>query len=305
MLAHYTYDGVHNDWWGMEAMEQKTRWKRFADIPCVFSSGWYDPFVAEVSEQFQALSKQSKAPQRLILGPWNHTAMRGGGSFVVEVDFGKSAAWGYGVYNAERLRWFDRWLKDIDTGVGRDPKVRYFVMGGGSGRRNAAGRLEHGGHWASAAAWPPPAKATAWYLRTGGGLSTEAPKADEAPVSWTHDPQNPVPTIGGAVAGFLEWVKLPDGMDKSYVSPRARMRNVVPDGPMHQRERPGDVGCKPPYPLLAERHDVLVFQSAPLQKASICSWPTRSSGCGSARGSTARSCSSRENPSRSRSSCRR
>ncbi|MBI1777049.1 MAG: CocE/NonD family hydrolase [Proteobacteria bacterium] len=267
VLAHYTYDGAHNEWWGMEAMEQKTRWKRFADIPAVFSSGWYDPFVADVTEQFQHLAKQNKATQRLIAGPWNHTAMRGGGTFVVEVDFGKDAAWGYGVYNAARLRWFDRWLKDLQTGVEKDPPVRFFVMGGGSGRRTEAGRIDHGGEWHRASAWPPPAKAQSWYLSSGGGLSTEPPGADEPSVSWTHDPENPVPTIGGAVSGFLEWVTLPDGMDKSYVSPRARMHSVVPDGPMHQRERQGHVGCRPPYPLLSERHDVLVFESPRLVEA--------------------------------------
>ena len=73
-----------------------------------------------------------------------------------------------------------------------------------------------------------------------------------------------MPTLGGAVTGFFEWVKLPEGMDRAYVSPRARMRSIVPDGPLHQRERPDLVGCKPPWPLLSERADVLVFQTEPL-----------------------------------------
>src|SRR5260221_11455880 len=70
VLAHYTYDGTHNAWWGMEAMEQKTRFARFADIPAVFSSGWYDPFVAEGPEEFQALATQNKPAHRRIVGPW-------------------------------------------------------------------------------------------------------------------------------------------------------------------------------------------------------------------------------------------
>jgi hypothetical protein len=38
-------------------------------------------------------------------------------------------------------------------------------MGGGSGRRNAAGRLEHGGHWRQAATWPlPDTQFTLYYL---------------------------------------------------------------------------------------------------------------------------------------------
>jgi putative CocE/NonD family hydrolase len=44
------------------------------------------------------------------------------------------------------------------------------------------------------------------------------------------------------------------------------MRSVVVDGPMHQQEIPGLVGCRPPYLLLSMRGDVLVFQTPPLEK---------------------------------------
>ena len=62
----------------------------------------------------------------------------------------------------------------------------------------------------------------------------------------------------------MEWVKVPDGMDAAYLHPRARMRSIITDGPMHQRERPELVGARPPFPLLAARADVLVFQTPPL-----------------------------------------
>jgi putative CocE/NonD family hydrolase len=42
------------------------------------------------------------------------------------------------------------------------------------------------------------------------------------------------------------------------------MTTFTQDGPMHQRERPGVFACSEPYPLLAERADVVVFQTAPL-----------------------------------------
>ena len=72
-------------------------------------------------------------------------AMRAGGTALVEVDFGGGADWGYRVYNSERLRWFDRWLKDLDTGVEDDAPVHYFEMGGGTGLRTRRGHFEHGG----------------------------------------------------------------------------------------------------------------------------------------------------------------
>ena len=42
------------------------------------------------------------------------------------------------------------------------------------------------------------------------------------------------------------------------------MRSIVLDGAAHQKEAPGIVGARPPYPTLSSRADVLVFQTDPL-----------------------------------------
>ena len=266
ILFHYCQDGTYNEFWRQECVDQTNHWHRFADIPAVFSSGWYDPFPADAAGQFAHLAKHNAAPQRLILGPWNHLTMRGrGASSVQEVEFGPAALWGDAVYNVERLRWFDRWLKDMDTGVEKDPPVRIFVMGGGTGRKTPSGRLDHGGAWRSEQEWPlARIQYATYYLRGDGGLSAEAPDDGDEPARWTHDPARPVPTLGAAVTGFYEWVEVPEGINRDYLPARARMRSLIADGPMHQRERPGLIGCVPPYSLLAERPDVMVFQTPAL-----------------------------------------
>ena len=265
ILMRYQNNGIKDAWWMQEVLEHKAYFDRFADIPCVVSSGWFDPFSADVAGQYVTLSKRLKSPQRLILGPWGHAGMRAGGTASIEVDFGGGADWGYRVFNSERLRWFDRWLKDMPTRVEDDAPVHYFEMGGGSGKRTRRGHFAHGGIWRDDTAWPPTGMMpTPYYLAANRVLSTTP--ADASPIAWTHDPDHPVPTVGGAVAGFLEWVKVPEGMDAAYISPRARMRTVVPDGPMHQKERPDLVGCRAPYPLLADRPDVLVFRTEPLRE---------------------------------------
>jgi len=266
VLFRYYYNGVYDDWWGMEVLDLRPQIHRFADIPVTLSSGWYDPFPEDAAWQFVQLARQNKSQTRLILGPWNHLTMRGPGqSHVVEVDFGKDAHWGDEVYNAERLKWFDRWLKDRLTGVDKEPPVRIFVMGGGSGRKNHTGHLDHGGRWRTEPTWPlARARMTPYYLRQGGSLSVDQASKDDASVGWTHDPDHPVPTVGAAVTGFYEWTEVPEGIDPSFLLPRGRMRTMVPDGPMHQRERANLVGCRPPYPLLAARPDVVVFQTPPL-----------------------------------------
>src|SRR5262249_60519528 len=100
--------------------------------------------------------------------PWTHgnRSSRSAG----DVDFGPMATLDDNLaadFCTLRLRWFDRWLRSVDNGVETEPAVRGFVMGGGSGRRNAAGRLEHGGHWRQAATWPlPPTQFTPYYFPT-------------------------------------------------------------------------------------------------------------------------------------------
>ncbi len=126
-----------------------------------------------------------------------------------------------------------------------EPPVRIFVMGGGSGRRNAAGRLEHGGRWIEAQDWPPPGvDFTAFHLHGDGRLDCAQPEAGSAPLSYDFDPSRPVPTIGGAM---------------SSLDP------VAYAGAWDQTESPDFFGCSPPYLPLASRPDVLVFQTAPLE----------------------------------------
>jgi putative CocE/NonD family hydrolase len=271
VLMHYYRDGLYNDWWKQESLDHSQYFDRMADVPAVYSSGWYDPFAAETSEQFAHMAKKNTSPQRLILGPWNHVSMRGkGASFVGDVEFGPSAKWGDEVLNAERFRWFDRWLKDVETGVEDDDPVRIFVMGGGGGEYDAAGRIQHGGGWRSEQEWPlGRAVETAYYLSADGGLGVSSPVADSGETSWVHDPDNPVPSISGNVTGFYEWIVLPNDLDAAYVPQRARMRSLIPDGPIHQKERESTVvpaDREPGTPaLLADRDDVNVFQTEPLE----------------------------------------
>lgn len=272
VLMHYYQDGTYNDWWKQESLDHAQHYDRMADIPAVYSSGWYDPFAAETSEQFAHMANKNDSPQRLILGPWNHVSMRGkGASFVGDVDFGETAHWGDEVFNAERFRWFDRWLKGIDTGVDDDDPVRVFVMGGGDGSFDGMGRVQHGGSWRAEQEWPlARAVNTLFYLSGGGGLHDAVPSGELAKTTWVHDPENPVPSISGNVTGFYEWIVLPDDLDGAYVPQRARMRSLIPDGPLHQRERKSTVvppNRDPGTPsLLADRDDVNVFQTEPLKR---------------------------------------
>src|SRR5205823_345310 len=118
----------------------------------------------------------------------------------------------------------------------------------------------------------PPARTryTPFYLHSDRTLSPESPGSSDPPRSYTYDPSHPVPTIGGSLCGIME---LPaeegdlDPMWKRFLSPVTRLRHVVPIGPAHQKESPQIFGARPPYPCLADRSDVLAFQTPPLAAA--------------------------------------
>src|SRR5262249_55004582 len=144
---------------------------------------------------------------------------------------------------AIQLRWFDRWLKDEPNGAQADPPVRIFVMGGGDGHRTPEGRMFVGGHWRDADAWPlPEAVPTPFYLHAGGRLSATPPAAAAPPTSYRFDPRHPVPTIGGNISS---------------------QRDLALSGAQDQVCRADLWPCEDDRPL-ADRPDVLVFQTEPL-----------------------------------------
>jgi len=118
-------------------------------------------------------------------------------------------------------------------------------MGGGSGRRNAAGRLEHGGRWRAEHDWPiPDTRWTPCYFGRDGSLSAAKPSTPDAWREYRFDPAHPVPTIGGTVTSG---------------------QPVMVGGAFDQREGPRFFGSTEPYRALAERQDVLVFQTPALE----------------------------------------
>jgi uncharacterized protein len=237
--------GTFDDYWKRVGIWMAGFYDRYAAVPMVHMSSWYDAYTRAATENYLGLTAAGRGPQFLILGPWTHGDRSM--TFVGDVDFGAAATLDGALaadFRALRLRWFDRWLKDIDNGVEREKRLRYFVMGGGSGRKNAAGRLDHGGVWKSADDWPLPG--TRWakfHLQPDLSLGEAAPPSEAAKLSYDYDPAQPVSTIGGTVTSG---------------------EPVMVGGAFDQVERPDFFGCRPPYLPLASRADILVFTTAPL-----------------------------------------
>ena len=67
-------------------------------------------------------------------------------------------------------------------------------MGGGSGKKNKEGRLEHVGNWRDEYEWPlKRTKFTNYYFHPEGVLSTENPSSQSSYTKYVYDPKTQYP----------------------------------------------------------------------------------------------------------------
>ena len=270
VLFDYYTRGEYDEYWAQKCNNFEAFFPDHADIPGLFSGGWFDPYATAMTDYFTAMTVKNKAPQRLVMGPWSHVGMRGDSTFTGDVDFGASSVWGVAHYFAEQLNYFDQHLKGVEAKAGQLP-VDIFVMGGGDGHKTDEGKYFHGGFWRSEQQWPiERSKVASYFLQSNGTLELKPPSESEGSLTYTFDPAKPVPTIGGSLCGLME---LPedsgnlDDMWSRFLSPVLKLRHFVGLGGADQRESPEIFGSQFPYPALADRADVLVFESAPLTQS--------------------------------------
>jgi len=232
--------GDNDEYWKRPGHSVVDNVDKYADLPVYHVTGWYDSWCRQNVLNWQALSRTKKSPQKMIIGPWTHG--RQVAPFAGEVSFPPEAAL---AFNDWRLRWFDRWVKGEANNVENEPPMKLFVMGGGSGRKDKDGRLQHGGYWRDETMFPPSnAKPTPYYLHADGTLRTNEPKDADRAITFRFDPANPVPTIGGNLSSF-------GGLGEA--------------GGFDQRSRTNTLFAKDQLPL-SQRRDVLVFQTEPLKE---------------------------------------
>jgi putative CocE/NonD family hydrolase len=232
--------GDYDDFWKNHGASVVDHLAEYKDIPVYHTTGWYDSWGSQVANlNYVELRKAKKSIQRLIVGPWTHGGQTR--SYAGQAQFTADAALDF---DAWRLRWFDRWLKGVDNGVDREPPVRIYVMGGGDAHKTPEGRLFVGGHWRDEREWPlARTAATSYYLHANGVLSPDPPGADP-PATYSFDPRNPVPTLGGNISS--------EG-------------TLMFQGAADQRCRLDFWLCPDSRPLSA-RNDILVFQTPPLTR---------------------------------------
>jgi putative CocE/NonD family hydrolase len=134
------------------------------DIPVLLFSGWQDLFVEQTLAQFRHLRGRD-VTTALTVGPWTHTQiMTTGAPTVIR----------------ESLAWLDGHLGGKPVAP-RSP-VRAYVTKG---------------DWLELPDWPPAMPETVLYLQPAHRLSETPPDGSAPPSTFTFDPADPTPTIGG------------------------------------------------------------------------------------------------------------
>jgi putative CocE/NonD family hydrolase len=137
-------------------------------VPVLLQTGWQDRFPAQMIEQYDRL-QQRGVEVGLTIGPWTHV---------------ETATKGAATIMAEALDW----LAEHFTGAGgrlRPSPVRVHV----SGARE----------WRTLQTWPPPTGDRVFYLHPEGGLDDTPPPPTTGPTTFTYDPADPTPAVGGRV----------------------------------------------------------------------------------------------------------
>ncbi|MDD9909417.1 MAG: CocE/NonD family hydrolase [Ahrensia sp.] len=107
------------------------------DAAVLAIGGWHDGYRNTPAH----IIANVKAPAKAIVGPWIHKYPH---------FAGPQPAIGF---LQEAKRWWDRWLKDIDTGVDNDPSYRAWLMDSVAPKKWLPDRP---GRWIAEAQWPSP-----------------------------------------------------------------------------------------------------------------------------------------------------
>ena len=171
-------------------------------IPAFLIGGWYDGYRDSVPRMLAHVP----APVKALIGPWNH-------AFPHDAVPGPAIEW-----RADAVRWWDHWLKGIDTGIMTEPPVTVFVR---HWHPPDTGLAEIPGRWRREAALPPErTRWERWYCGASGSLALDPPEPGTRQLRY-------VPSAGVAAGHW--WGEPPRPACGGCVEPHVRLRTTAAD----------------------------------------------------------------------------
>ena len=153
--------------------------------------GWFDAASSGTIRAFTSITEKQPAEQRarqmLVMGPWSHgdTELTQG-----QLTFHTNAD---DVHKRDEMTAWLAWqLAGRDTDLADEPSVRYYLMG------DVDDPSAPGNEWLAGEEWPPAGVSQEpLWLQPDGVLAATTPPAGSHGTSYRHDPDDPVPTVGG------------------------------------------------------------------------------------------------------------
>lgn len=179
----------------------------YAAIQCpVYAvGGWADPYRNAVLSLLEGLS----VPRKGLIGPWAHTYPERG---IPGPAIG---------FLQESLRWWDHWLKGIDTGIMDEPMLRVWMQESVEPRTFYSYRP---GRWVAEPAWPTPNVRQQRYILGDGTLDPVTGQAGNAEQRLDYRGaqyvglQRGVWCPSGGLAELPEDQRLEDGLSLCFTS---------------------------------------------------------------------------------------
>jgi putative CocE/NonD family hydrolase len=175
------------------------------EVPVYAVGGWSDGYTDAIPRLLAGLA----GPRKGLIGPWSHAFPN---DSVPGPEIG---------FLEESLRWWDHWLKGIDTGIMDEPMLRAWMQ---EFTPPAPHHRDWPGRWVAEPCWPPAgtaARARRMYLRADGELS--GGPGDGA--SRRHRGEDTAGLDAGALTadgGFGDWPgdqRAEDGRSLTFTSP--------------------------------------------------------------------------------------
>ncbi|MBE9125553.1 CocE/NonD family hydrolase [Coleofasciculus sp. LEGE 07081] len=188
----YTPNSFYYEW--LEHPEPGDYWQQLSpklqdvDLPMLHIGGWFDPYLRGTLRLYKEMANRSAFPQHLLVGAWAHLPW---GRKVGAIDYGADAA---SPVDELQVRWFNQFLKGMDTGLLDQLPVCLFEMGSNQ--------------WRYFEDWSTHSQKV-YYLTSSGLASVREDSGKLVEVLDTtslqqdtlvHDPWRPVPALGGHAA---------------------------------------------------------------------------------------------------------
>jgi putative CocE/NonD family hydrolase len=185
--------------------------------PALYINAWYDlstgPNMAMVEYQTRnAATDLARNNTFTIVAPTPHCQqgrIETEHTIVGQRDMGDARF----DYTGFIIKWYDHWLKGLNNGLEKEPRVRVYTMGSNE--------------WRTYDAWPPKkSQKVTYYLDSDGGAATlkgngrlvVARPRKAAEDGYAFDPLHPTPALGGQVCCFN--AAQPGSFDQTEVESR-------------------------------------------------------------------------------------